>query len=167
MRNRERGLPTKNERLQDAWRSFESKNNYLPNSARQAVEWAVAQGILTLPSIDPYDVLAGEMANALREEYATDAQGRRYRVNHAVRITKSGVQYTFWAMLGYAPYSHMEKAFAQRREQIVGDCHQLKTDVDVYNDMNLGKQQEIQMVLDFTDDVAERQLARDSRSRAA
>ena len=30
----------------------------------------------------------------------------------------------------------MEKAFTQRREQIVSDCVQLKTDVDVYNDLN-------------------------------
>jgi hypothetical protein len=51
----------------------------------------------------------------------------------------------------------MEKAFAQRREQIVRDCVQLKTDVDVYNDMNRGKQSEIQLILDFTDDVAERE----------
>jgi hypothetical protein len=123
--------------------------------------------MLSLPEIDPYDVLAGEMAHALREEYATDAYGRRYRVNHAVRVTKNGVQYTFWAMLGYALHPHMEKAFAQRREQIVGDCDQLRTDVDAYNDMNRGKQPEIQMVLDFTDDVAERQLARRTGSRAA
>ncbi len=55
----------------------------------------------------------------------------------------------------------MERAFAQRREQIVGDCHQLKTDVDVYNDMAATKGSEkIQMVLDFTEDVAEREAAR-------
>jgi hypothetical protein len=158
---------TKNERLQDAWRAYEAAHDHLPTSARQAVEWAVGEGILNLPDIDPYDVLAGEMATALREEYATDSQGRRYRVNHAVRITKSGVQYTFWAMLGYAAHSHMEKAFAQRREQIIGDCDQLRTDVDAYNDMNAGKRPPIQMVLDFTDDVAERQLARKMRTNAA
>jgi hypothetical protein len=97
------------------------------------------------------------MAQALRSEIQTDAKGRKYRVNHAVRVTKGGVQYTFWGALGFAPHSHMEKAFAQRREQIVGDCVQLKTDVDVYNDLNKGKQPQIQLVLDFTDDVAERQ----------
>ena len=56
----------------------------------------------------------------------------------------------------------MEKAFAQRRDQIVGDCVQLKTDVDVYNDMNRDKQPEIQLVLDFADDVAERQAVVES-----
>lgn len=151
-------MSTKNERFQEAWHSYESKHDHLPTSARQAVEWAVAEGILELPSIDPYDVLAGEMAQALREEYSTDDNGRRYRVNHAVRVTKAGVQYTFWAIMGFAPHDHMEKAFTQRREQVVSDCVQLKTDVDVYNDLNAGKQPKIQLILDFSDDVAERQF---------
>ena len=51
----------------------------------------------------------------------------------------------------------MQKAFTQRREQIVGDCLQLKTDVDVYNELNLEKVQPIQLILDFQDDVAERE----------
>lgn len=51
----------------------------------------------------------------------------------------------------------MEKAFAQRRELIIGDNLQLKTDVDVYNDVYRGKNPEIQLVLDYTEDVAERE----------
>ncbi len=74
----------------------------------------------------------------------------------AVRVTKGGVQYTFWAAMGYAPHDHMERAFTQRREQIVGDNLQLRIDVDVYNDMNSGQRPEIQLVLDYTDDIAER-----------
>lgn len=119
----------------------------------------MSEGLLSLPKVDPYDVLAGQMANALREEYQTDSKGRRYRVNHAVRATKGGVQYTFWAIMNYAPHDHMQRAFAWRRDQIVGDCLQLKTDVDAYNEMNQGSHPEIQLVLDFTDDVAERRAA--------
>ncbi len=152
---------TKQEQLQRAWRHFDTQNGHQPSSARQASEWAVSSGLLTLPEIDPYDVLAGDMAEALRNEYGTDSQGRRYRVNHAVRVSKSGVQYTFWAAMGFAPHEHMEKAFAQRREQIVGDCFQLKTDVDVYNSLNASREMpKIQMVLDFTEDVAEREERR-------
>jgi hypothetical protein len=54
----------------------------------------------------------------------------------------------------------MEKAFAQRREQIIGDCFQLKTDVDVYNGMTPAKTPKVQLVLDFTEDVAEREEGR-------
>lgn len=116
--------------------------------------------MLELPEIDPYDALAEDMAQALRTEHATDEHGRRYRVNHAVRVSKAGVQYTFWAAMGYAPHHHMEKAFTQRREQIVGDCFQLKTDVDVYNSLTGGKMPTVQMVLDFRDDIAEREEQR-------
>jgi hypothetical protein len=158
----------KQETLQQAWHHFDDGQGHLPTSARQACEWAVAAGLLKLPEMDPYDLLAEEMSQALRTEYRTDEEGRRYRVNHAVRVTKSGVQHTFWGVMGFADHSHMEKAFAQRREQIIGDCHQLKTDVDVYNDLNAGKKiPKIQMVLDFTDDVAEREEERRFGSRAA
>lgn len=113
--------------------------------------------MLKLPEYDPYDKLADDMARALREEYATDKLGRRYRVNHAVRVNKSGVQYTFWAIMGDAPREHMQKAFIQRREQIVGDCVQLATDVEVYNDRNKD-QPPIPMLFDFRDDIAERRF---------
>ena len=129
-------------------------------SAREAVEWAVREGLLELPEADPYDILAGQMSQALREEYAEDEQGRRYRVNHAVRVSKFGVQYTFWGVMGFASHDHMEKAFSQRREQIIVDNVQLKTDVDVYNDFNRGKRPEIQLVLDYTEDVAQREAMR-------
>jgi hypothetical protein len=150
-------MPTKEERLQQVWHKYETERKHKPTSAREAVNWAVSEGLLELPEVDPYDVLAGQMSQALRDEYKTDSEGRRYRVNHAVRVTKSGVQYTFWGVMGFASHEHMEKAFAQRREQIIGDNLQLKTDVDVYNDLNKGKRPPIQMVLDYTEDVAERQ----------
>jgi len=48
----------------------------------------------------------------------------------------------------------MVKAFAQRRKQIVGDCHQLKVDVDYYN-ATRPQEQPIQMVFNFSEDLAE------------
>lgn len=160
-------MPTKVERLQNIWHKYDAGRDHKPTSAREAVEWAVKEGLLELPEVDPYDVLAGQMSQALREEYKDDDQGRRYRVNHAVRVTKAGVQYTFWGMMGFASHDHMEKAFTQRREQIVGDNHQLKTDVDVYNDMVRGKHPAIQLVLDYREDVAEREIMKKQPKRAA
>jgi hypothetical protein len=151
-------MATKAERLQQVWHKYDTEREHKPTSAREAVEWAVAEGLLELPEVDPYDVLAGQMSQALRDEFATDSKGRRYRVNHAVRISKSGVQSTFWGVMGFASHEHMEKAFAWRRDQIVGDNVQLKTDVDVYNDLVRGKHPEIQLILDYTDDVAEKEI---------
>jgi hypothetical protein len=53
-----------------------------------------------------------------------------------------------------ASREHMEIAFQQRRQQIVGDCRQLKADLDSYND-NYNSGEWLQMVFDFTNDLAE------------
>jgi hypothetical protein len=149
-------MTTYNERLQWIWHRYEETNGQVPATLREAVAWGIGQGLLEAPRLDPLDKLAEDMAAALRAEYRIDKYGRKYRVNHAVRVTKAGVQFTFWADLDRAPRPHMEKAFSQRRKQIVSDCFQLKTDVDVYNDLHRD-QPVIQLVLDFTNDVAELQ----------
>jgi len=151
-------MATRTEQLQKAWRLYEQRHGHIPASAREASQWAVENGIIELPEVDPYDVLADAMSRALREEYATDSKGRRYRVNHAVRVMRRGVQYTMWAMMKTATRGHMHGSFIQRREQVVGELVQLATDVDVYNDMNSGAAP-IQLILDFTNDVEERRAA--------
>lgn len=152
-------MATYKEQLQKAWHEYEKGHGSVPATARDAVQWAVERGLIAEPEVDPLAKLAADMADALREEYATDAQGRRYRVNHAVRVTKAGVQYTFWAMMKDAPREHMQKAFIQRREQIVGDCVQLATDVEAYNAIK-SDQPPIPMLFDFRDDVDERRYWR-------
>lgn len=146
------------EQLQNVWHKYEAEHGAVPATAREAVAWGVSKNMIDLPAVDPLDKLASDMSTALREEYATDKSGRRFRVNHAVRVSKGGVQYTFWAMMKDAPREHMQKAFIQRREQIVGDCVQLNTDVEAYNGLN-DDQQPIQMLFDFHDDIEERKFA--------
>lgn len=48
----------------------------------------------------------------------------------------------------------MHISFQGRRQQIVGDCKQLKTDVDSYN-QNGNDGKPIQMIFDFTLDLEE------------
>ena len=145
------------EKILKAWHEYDARSDHKPTSMRQAAEWAVADGLLELPEVDPYDVLAEKMSNVVRAETKTDPLGRRYRVNHAVRVTRSGVQYTFWGVMGFTPIGHMHKSFAWRRNQIVDDSFQLKTDVDVFNDLVEDKRHQFQLILNFTDDVVERE----------
>ena len=100
--------------------------------------------------------IASDIAQAFREEYRTDHNGRRYRAKHAVR-TKNGTKtQSLWADIDddNAPREHFKRSFSQRRQQIVGDCLQLRTDVDVYNEKDPTAEQ-IQLILDFTYDVEE------------
>lgn len=159
-------MTTYNEHLQGLYHRYAKEHDGLPATPREVVAWAMEIGLLAPQPYDPVAQLSRDMAKALREEYRTDGEGRRYRVNHSVTITRNGVQTSFWGELDSAPRSHMVKAFAQRRKQIIGDCAQLKTDVDVYNSKHAG-QPAIQLVLDFTDDVAELEAAQAARSAAA
>ncbi len=149
---------------QRIWHRYNEESGGTPTTPREIVEWGVSRGLLTLPVVDARAQLADEMARAMREEYRTDpVTGRRYRANHAVRVMSDGIQFALWADMALAPRDHMEKAFAQRRQQIVGDCIQLKADVDVYNDSHKDAAP-IQLVLDFTDDVAEYQILADRKA---
>jgi len=100
-----------------------------------------------------------DFAKALREQYIQDRSGRPVRAKHVARIRSGEEQLHLWADIRTAPRRHMEFAFHQRREQIVGDCTQLKRDVDYYNDLH-PKAEPIQLMLDFTDDVEEMEAAR-------
>jgi len=104
-----------------------------------------------------------DFSRAMREQYHTDLQDRRVRTYHAAKRRGSGgEQKVFWADMRDAPPEHMQLAFHQRRTQIVGDCVQLKRDVDSYNENNQHGIQ-IQMVFDFRDDIAEREQPADYR----
>jgi hypothetical protein len=118
--------------------------------------WAYSQGLHKLNTRTIVDIIASDIAQAFREEYRTDTQGRRYRAKHAVKEKVGGKSMALWADIDdiNAPRDHFVKSFAQRRQQVVGDCVQLKIDVDVYNGKN-SMMEQIQIVLDFTQDVEE------------
>jgi len=126
-----------------------------PLDPNDVAGWAISNKLWQPRPRDTANILAKDLADAWREEYRTDRLGRRYRAKHAVRGF-GPKQPTLWADMETAQRSHMERAFSQRRHQIVGDCLQLKTDADVYNDRH-PEQESLTIPLDFTDDVAELQ----------
>jgi hypothetical protein len=131
-----------------------------PAESKAIAIWAINTGLWKPHRGRMIAQCANDLTRAMREEYYTDPQGRHVRVKHAARYrpkekgAKGSPQKTLWDDIRTADYEHMTRAFALRRCQIVGECKQLKTDVDSYNDNNTdGKM--IQTSLDFRDDVAE------------
>ena len=121
-------------------------------------EWAYRNG-LHKPNVKTIiDVIAADIAQVFREEYRTDRHGRRCRANHATTEKRGTQTLSLWGDMDdpNVPHEHFVKSFAQRRQQIVGDCVQLATDVDVYNDKRRPGTP-IQIPLDFTLDVEELQ----------
>ncbi len=142
------------EQLQRVVRNYEAAGNQLPATAHDIALWAIENGLWEPQRSTLVDRCAEEIARAMREEFITDPQGRRVRVKHVATIEKNGKQAAFWADMRQAPREHMATAFQQRRQQIVGDCRQLKWDMDSYNqNHNIGEP--IQMVFDFTLDLEE------------
>jgi len=129
-----------------------------PASARQMAAWAIREGLWRPHPSALIDQCADYLARAMREEHISDPQGRTVRAKHVARVKQDGGQIALWADIRTADRQHMEVAFQQRRQQIVGDCTQLKTDVDSYNE-NRNPGPPIQMILDFTLDVEELELA--------
>ena len=73
---------TKNEKLQAIFHLYESEHEHAPSRTRDAVDWAINQGLLaTPPPIDPCEVLANQMSKALAQELDT-YEGHRYITAH-------------------------------------------------------------------------------------
>ena len=129
-----------------------------PAASKTMAEWAIRQGLWELPAATALARCAEDISRAMREEYMTDAKGRRVRVKHPATVKVYGEQMVLWDDMRTASRQHMRMSFQQRRQQIVGDCRQLKVDVDSYNDMK-PDEEPIQMVFDFTMDLAELEAA--------
>ena len=150
--------------MQDIVQSYRDDGQLWPATTKQIAAWAVRKGEWNPPRGTAITLCARELSRAMREETYRDPQGRVVRVKHAARITRGEEQLTLWDDIRTADRDHMQIAFQQRRNQIVGDCRQLKTDVDSYND-NTNSEGPIQMVFDFRDDLIELEGENDFRKK--
>jgi hypothetical protein len=155
----ERDLAQYSQQMQAIFERYRQEVSTDPVDLKQVGAWAIGQKLWTPKPSDVTARFAREMADALREEYRTDNAGRRYRAKIVARkITPTGLPLFEWGDIDDAPRAHVENGIALKRRQIVGDSHQLRLDVDHYNDAHPDEEQ-IALILDFTDDVAERLMA--------
>ncbi len=125
-----------------------------PATSRAIAAWAIRNDLWEPHPSTVINQCADQISKAMREDYIVDPQGRTVRAKHAARILSQGKQTTFWADIRTASPQHMKIAFQQRRQQIVGDCGQLKSDLNSYN-QNKNEGEPIRIVFDFTQDIEE------------
>ena len=145
---------TYSEQLQSIVQDYINSGEQWPASSRQIADWAIRMGKWKPQPAALVGQCAEHLSRALREEYETDPQGRNVRSKHAAKVSENGQQTVLWADIRTASREHMQIALQQRRQQIVGDCRQLKADADSYND-NYNGGRLIQLSFDFTRDLAE------------
>ncbi len=139
-------------------REYRTADQHWPATAKEIADWALLNGKWEIPPAAIRKKCAEQMAEAMREEYFTDAKGRRVRLLHPATVKRQGELFTEWDDIRTAPRTHMQLSFQQRRKAVVGECRQLKTDVDSYNDVH-SDQELIQISFDFNMDLAEIEAA--------
>ena len=149
------------EQLQKIIDGYTEAEGNQPTTTHDMAAWALHEGLWNPQHSSLINQCAAELARMLREEYFVDSKGRHVRAKHAARVRRNEEQVTLWADIRTADRSHMTTAFQQRRQQILGDCRQLKIDVDSYNE-NRCPQEPIQMIFDFTLDLAELEAVSDA-----
>ncbi len=152
---------TKNEQLQAIAEEYRNAGEKWPATMRELAEWAIKTRKWVPHPSAIVNQCAEELSKAMREEYVKDTQGRKIRTKHAATFKQGSEQLVLWDDIRTASHNHMQRAFQQRRQQILGDCKQLKNDVDSYNENRLPVVP-IQTVFDFTIDLEEIELARKS-----
>jgi hypothetical protein len=144
--------------MQKIVEEYRLSDNAWPASAKTMADWAIATGRWVLPAAAVRRRCADDIASAMREEYMTDPKGRRVRLLHPAPLLGGVTKEMIWDDIRTAPRQHMQVSFQHRRQGIVGDCRQMKVDVDSYNDAH-NDAEPIQIVFDFTMDLAELEAA--------
>lgn len=127
--------------------------------------WAKDNGLWRSHPRDEAKTFRNQLADALREEHRVDASGRKHRAKLPVVTYSGGVQTVLWGDIDRFPLPLFQKNVAQRRNGIVGDCVQLRLDIDHYNDAH-PLAEDVQMEFDFADDVEEKLLAQHQKNAA-
>ena len=151
-------MASKNEFWQDVTRQYRAAGKSWPASSGDIADWAMGNGLWNPKPADIRAQCCEMISKALREDHFYDKRGRKVRRNHAVAQGANGEQFTLWDDIRTAEPKHMKLAFQQRRRQILGDCKQLRNDVDSYNEMRQ-PDSPIVMVYNFELDLEEHDLA--------
>jgi hypothetical protein len=151
-------VATYSKQMQAIVEAYRNAGEPWPAAAKTMAAWAILTSRWQLPPAAAINKCAEDLATAMREDFGTDAKGRRVRLMHPAHFKKGGENYVLWDDMRTATREHMQLSFQQRRRGIVGDCRQLKVDVDSYNDMH-SENHKIQLILDFEMDIAEIEAA--------
>jgi hypothetical protein len=152
-------MSTKTEQLQNIINTYRASGGKWPATTKEMAAWAVSSKLWFPHPSAVVTQCAEELSRALRDEYVTDAQGRKVRSKHAASYGEGQEQTVLWDDIRTASPEHMHRAFQQRRHQILGDCKQLKTDLDSFNE-NRKPPKLIQIVFDFSLDLEEAKFQR-------
>jgi hypothetical protein len=157
---------TKHQEIQRLYRLYKEETSIQDVDLKKFATWMKKKGWkMPVPS-DPLDLLAKQVAEALRDETRKDGTtGLPYKVNlnYSTDGTGHGV---FWVDVDEAKRNIVVKCLVQRRDQMIGDAYQLTLIQDHWNNEN-PSQEPIQLPLDLQPDVDWKKAGGDEQTDAA
>ena len=90
------------EQLQRIVRNYREDGQPWPASSRAIAAWDISQNLWQPQRGALINQCAEQLSRALREEYTTDAQGRRARTKHSARVEKDGEQQGLGGAAGFS-----------------------------------------------------------------
>lgn len=124
-----------------------------PASREQIAEWAVEHERYQLTRGMAVSQCAEKISRAMGLEHVRDRKGRSVRKYYAARVRENGQLVMKWDDLN-AERPFMEVAAANRRNQVLGQCWQLKQDMDSYSERKC-PDKPIQIDFNFNVDLEE------------
>ena len=146
-------MATFNEQLLDIVEDYRASGELWPATSEQVAEWAVAKDRFNITRGMAVAQCKEKIARAMRLEHVKDSKGRSVRKYYAARIKENGQMTMKWDDLN-AERPFMVISGSNRRNQILGECKQLKNDLDSYNE-RVCPSDPIQVEFDFTVDLEE------------
>ena len=140
--------------VQNIVKKYRAGRQPWPATAKEIAAWAIQKQLMQPHPMAFLNQCANQIADAMREEYFIDPQGRSVRAKVVAQVQRNGETLPLWQDIRSGDRAHIEIALKQRRQQIVGDCRQLKTDVDSFN-QNYNTGEPVQIVFDFRRDLEE------------
>jgi hypothetical protein len=142
-----------NEQLVKVVEDYRKAGGEWPATREQIAEWAVANERYQLTRGMAVSQCAEKLGRAMGLQHVRDKKGRSVRKYYAARFRENGQLVMKWDDWN-AKRPFMEVAAANRRNQILGQCWQLKNDMDSYSDRRC-PEQPIQMDFNFNLDLEE------------
>lgn len=146
-------VPKLNEQLLRIVEDYRASGGEWPARKEQIAEWAVAHDRYKLTRGMAVNQCAERLGRAMGLEHVRDKKGRSVRKYYAARVREEGQLVMKWDDWN-AERPFMEMASANRRNQILGQCWQLKNDMDSYSD-RCCPERPIQIDFNFNIDLEE------------
>lgn len=147
------------EQVFQAWNEFEEETGNYVNNPDDFITWAMERGKLAPKPEDVRKQLKRRVMTSIRQKRLVDDDGVEYRAKQCVLTWDEDLQQTlalwFDTDKGGTPQLR-KKAVKQRRDGIADDVYRAVSDV-VH--MNKVHHEDIQFVMDFSEDYLDRKAA--------